>query len=352
MQAFRTLLAPAAFLLASLGVPAHATPLPSLVWNPGVAAPLPVWLEKVERTPGALLDDTVFHIRPAGQPGRALAITLYYEDGAGLFRALWSSPQGDVQLSGALLEGMPILNRRTLLVGESEVAPGGRLVIQNDAGSPRLRRVAFQWVEPLALYADDGARAPHVRLGTRDVDHAEAAGTPPQPLGDAALGRVAASVLQEAPVSLEDLPAFQATLEAIPDRILWECEIADLAPDQPATLWINDFPAGTLAVQLPDLGDPSWFRDASGASRIAGWRTARLWIHPRLLQAGANVFQVDALSPEGPQPVLRRVRLQTEYAPVPSAAPAPTAAPAPVAPSTPGPGPAPSSPEPVEIPAP
>jgi len=320
-----------AVLLAAAPAALHASG--GWVWEPSSEKAPPAWVEPVRAQPGAAVDTFEFRIRPVLQPGKALAVTLFYQDGSGgILRVLWSGTTGDILLGDRLLEGVQMLNRRTLLVSEGEAAAGGRIMVQCDAGSVRLKRVALDWVVPTAFYAADEASAPYVRLRDQEIAKSETEGAPPEPRDDAVHARVVAALLQDAPVGLSEDPAFQAELAEMPDRVLWECEVANLAPGSPLCLWINNKMAGVVAVHQPDLWDPGWFREPDGTFRYAGWRKARFWVDPSLLSSGANIFQLDAPLGFGGGPSVRRVLLQAAFdrptaspaGPVPASAESPT----------------------------
>lgn len=284
------------------------------IWEPSSEKAPPAWVESVRAQSGEAVDTFEFRIRPVFQPGKALAVTLFYQDGnGGIIRVLWSGATGDILLGDRLLEGVPMLNRRTLLVSEGEAAAGGRILVQSDAGSVRLKRVALDWVVPTAFYAADEASAPYVRLRDQEISKAETEGAPPEPRDDAVHARVVSALLHDAPVGLSEDPAFQAELAEMPDRVLWECEVANLSPGSPLCLWINNKMAGVVAVHQPDLWDPGWFRETDGTFRYAGWRKARFWVDPSLLSSGANNFQLDAPLGFGGGPSVRRVLLQAAF---------------------------------------
>lgn len=297
------------------------------IWDPSATEAAPAWIESVQSESGSSVDTREFHVRPGQHPGKALAVTLFYQDGAsGILRVIWSGMGGDVLLADSLLEGVDMLNRRTVMVTAEEATIGGRIVVHTDGGSGRLKRLAMDWVVPSAVYVSDEASAPYIRLRDQDIGRLEAEGAPPEPRDDQFHSRVTLAVLQDAPVGLAEDPAFQADLTVLPDRVLWECEVANLTPDSPLYLWINNRMAGAVSVAQPDLWDPGWFRDADGSYRYAGWRKARFWADPALLAAGGNLFQLDAPLGFGGGPSVRRVVLQAAYdrpvdpAPVPAAA--------------------------------
>jgi len=296
-------------------LPTRACASAAWVWDPAAEKALPAWVNSVRSTPGEAVEVHKFDIRGGLHPGKALAVSLYYQDGSsGLLRVLWSGPAGDILLADRLLEGVAMLNRRTLLVPEETVAFGGKIQIQCDAGSARLKRLSLDWVEPTAFYTTDEASAPYIRLRDLDIGKSEAEGAPPEPVEDRIQSRVTVALLQDAPLGISDDPAFQADLTVLPDRVLWECEVANLNPGSPLFLWINNQMAGEVSVEQPDLWDPGWFRDeTSGAYRYAGWRKARFWADPALLVTGPNLFQLEAPLGFGGGPSVRRILIQAAY---------------------------------------
>ncbi|MDX6766361.1 MAG: hypothetical protein SFU85_06185 [Candidatus Methylacidiphilales bacterium] len=318
---------PAFAALVFLAAPPDLRATDPWVWDAGVPRVAPAWITSVQSTPGSTLDAFQFHVRPATRPGRALAVTAFYQDGTGgVLRVLWSGTGGgDLLLGDRLIEGVDMLNRRTLLIPAETAASGGAVVVQCDAGSARLKRLAFDWVAASAVYASDESRAPYVLLDERGIGRSEAEGAPPEPRDDALRSRVVAALLQDAPVALTEDPAFQAELVAIPDRVLWECEVANLDPGSPLLLWINNRMAGEVSVEFPDLWDPGWFREPDGRTRHAGWRKARAWVDRSLLHAGSNLFQLDAPLSFGGGPSVRRVFFQAAFDPPPALLPVPSA---------------------------
>jgi|GEM_PF-3286815 len=304
---------------------APGLPAASYLWNPSKPAPTPAWIAATQNAPGVMLDTWECRLLPPQGllKGQSLAVVLYYQDGgSGVLRALWSGPSEEVILGDRLLEGAAMPNRRTLVIRAEEIEAGGTLAIQEDAGSGRFLRAKLHWVAPATLLAGNASGVPGLHLDGHYASVEEIQGAPPPLLGDAAQGRVSAAILQEAPIALAEDPAFAVEFSEIPRRVLVECEAGNLPPDAPLHLWINDTLVAAFQVELPDLWDDGWMEVGSASSPsgtaavYAGWRKARAWVDPAYLAAGGSLLQVHAPG-AATGPVLRRLRIQAAFAPVP-----------------------------------
>ena len=121
--------------------------------------------------------------------------------------------------------------------------------------------------------------------------------------------------------------AFVAPLELVPEQARIEVWIAGAPVGTTISVSVNGTPAGPLAIELPDLADPSYRYEGSGLWRYDGWRRAVAHLPAGLLRSGDNAIGFD-WADTGPAFLgLKDLVLQLRYpAPVPGttgAVPAP-----------------------------
>ena len=279
---------------------------------------LPIWLESVQRTTGLNaetgLQMTVFRLRlrRLSHLNKEVMLRIYFNDAeeAAPRVTAWSEA-GVLRYAGrALGRGIGMPTSETLILPVTGVdyfdieAPGtGALV-----------RGAY-----IATLATGSTRyATDAGLGGELEDPFQGtAPTPPSAQDRYLFGRVKA-VLQAEETVIP--PGFRHTLEFELDRVpllaVVTYEVLDVDPMHPLDTFINEWPAGKAALQLPDLADPGFqgtTRPLQGMSfHYTGWVRAQQVIPGSTLVAGLNKLVLELDKEPGPV-AIRTVEIQLKF---------------------------------------
>lgn len=274
------------------------------------------------------------------------AVTVVFEDnGDGGPVAEWVAKDGATSLLSAGLgeTGVAVgLNSRTLLLPQSLTLDGGAVKISFAGRFSRLISVSLRPAREVGVAALESDSKPAVITPDSAVlSEREISGGDTAPAGgDRTKGRLVEADLASRPFRL-DTPAsssaeFQVPVSEKPAATLLRAEVAGLDPESWIEVSLNGESRGVLSPAPVGWNDPSVVFPADGRPRIAGWRTASLFLPARLWNGGENSLLLTLHRAEGDQgtPVtLRAVHCDLLFAATPpvaprSSPPAPAASPA------------------------
>lgn len=278
-----------------------------------VETDLPSWVGQPTLEKGSTVQSWSIPLM-AQSSGRALAVTVIYKDGSGGFlRVIWNGILKQMTLSDNLLEGVEILNRRTILLSQDDLKGDGRLVFQSDRNPLPIVKVILEWVDPASLYASKESVIPFLLTAHYSIGQGEASSAPIPASSDSWKGEILIAVLQDQAVPWDSQTAFSGNITKTGARSLLEMEVAGLLPEAQPSLWINNKFIGWLHVDVPDLWDPAWVNDSTNL-QYAGWRKAKILLPSDALNVGQNIFQF-TWKDQNPA-ALRKLKLQIAYPPV------------------------------------
>jgi len=286
----------------------------TLDWPPEPGRALPVWLDR----PVAETHEATATLQIPLSPTRDatnLALTLWFDEPAGGFlRVLWVTASSQTTLCQNLYEGTGLPNRRTLLLTPEQLTEPGVLTVQASGASLPITRLRWEWLEPTATLAALDAPVPEVILGEGQTPAAdELLGDPYLPLEDAWRNEVITASLTDRVERIESGTGFIAPLELAPEQARLEMVLAGLPASGSVRLRVNGADAGALAVELPDLADPSYRYAAAGRWIYSGWRKATAAIPATLLHSGDNLIELIWIDPQETPLALKDLLLQLRY---------------------------------------
>jgi hypothetical protein len=77
-------------------------------------------------------------------------------------------------------------------------------------------------------------------------------------------------------------------------------------------LWVNGQRVGSLAMEIPELGDPGYFHSRTAGDHYTGWRKGVFLLTANQIKKGDNVFQFQG--PGNTPLAIRDFLLQIQYA--------------------------------------
>ena len=294
-------------------------------WPLAADTALPSWLGRPAAKMDAAFATVDVPVFPVDGTGNLL-VTLYFDEAdLGFLRVYWKGGETAERLAGNLSEGIGLRNQRSLLLDRKLLTGPGLLTIQSGSEKNRLLAIRFEWVEPRTILAGRGTRLP-VLMPETGVPLSEADLQPDRPFlaSDEWRERVITAPLTEKPERIEEGVVFTAVLESPSERARLEVWVSGLPLAATWEVRLNGEIAGILQVDVPDLLDAAYQRDAAGDDSYGGWRRGTLYFPTGLLQ-GENQIEFWSEGADGPgfgYPVaIKDLKLQLQFPPPPKKEP-------------------------------
>jgi hypothetical protein len=281
-------------------------------------APLPIWLESVQRSTTQSPQKTTlrFRFRRLGQLSNEIEFRVFFDDQPGQQPTLsgWTETGRELYRSQPLGLGLGLPSSEKLLI---PVAGMDYLDVEVPGDGKSLRSVFLATLQTTQTrHAIDFDAPPEVT----DPFASPPAATPSEE--DRYLfGRVKAT-LEAGPIRLGSgqitQTDLQFELDAAPLIAVVRFEVLGADPVDPLELTVNQRPLGRVAIQLPDLADPGFQGivkplEADMRFRYAGWVRCQQVIPGSALQKGINQLSL-AISRQSSPVAIRSIELELKNA--------------------------------------
>ena len=257
------------------------------------------------------------------------ALTVVFEDqGDGGPAVEWLPAGGEqILLSGGLGEsGVPLgLNARTLMLTQQMALDGGVLRVSFAGRFVRLLSVTLRPAREVTVGTIGNDQQPALILGKGEsLDWNDVSGADPiLQRGDRAEGMVVHAELAAESTRISQ-PGSDGTLEyvvplpAVPEGSFLHADLGGLDPESWVEASINGESFGPIGVSPFSLNDSRVVFSPTGRLRVAGWRSASLFLPARVWKEGENSVSLTLHTSPG-DPVgggfLRKVSLDLLFSP-------------------------------------
>jgi len=274
---------------------------------------LPQWMDGPPMATPAKHATVSFPIDPPKAEEDLLVTVFFNEQPGGFLRVYWNDGFNKEMLTENLCEGIGMANRRTLIIKRRTMVAKGFLTFQASGAALGVDRILWQWNRLQPVYLDEEL-FPGGMLGRSGewLRDDEIDGLPATPRNDFWQGEVVTAPITTRAERIEHGVQFAADLPEIPKYVRVHAKVSGLPLGTKLVLWVNEQPAGELAVVVPSLSDPGLSETDAGALLFTGWRVASLLVEASLLKVGDNHFYFEP-EQELSELALKDFEIQLQY---------------------------------------
>lgn len=288
----------------------------SFVFDPTTngRVPLPSWLPDRPVATASNHAELYFQIVPVADDDDLALTVVFVEDMGGYLGVYWQPQGGSRQLICAnLFENISLPNQRTILINRPTLGGPGKLILQSSSNVLNIKRVRLDWARPgVVRMFDLMPNGALITAGGKMYGPEEVDGSPITPVADRWEGRILTTSVTENAERIEQGVAYPVSITKPVRRVRVEVLVNGLPFGNSLKLWLNGEQIGSLAMEIPELGDPGYFHSRTAGDHYTGWRKGVFLLTANQIKKGDNVFQFQG--PAKTPLAIRDFLLQIQYA--------------------------------------
>jgi hypothetical protein len=288
----------------------------SFVFDPTTngRVPLPSWLPDRPVATASNHAELSFQISPVADDDDLALTVVFVEDMGGYLGVYWQPQGGSRQLICAnLFENISLPNQRTILINRPTLGGPGKLILQSSSNVLNIKRVRLDWARPgVVRMFDLMPNGALITAGGKIYGPEEVDGSPITPVADRWEGRILTTSVTENAERIEQGVAYPVSITKPVRRVRVEVLVNGLPFGNSVKLWLNGEQVGSLAMEIPELGDPGYFHSRAAGDHYTGWRKGVFLLTANQIKKGDNVFQFQG--PAKTPLAIRDFLLQIQYA--------------------------------------
>ena len=288
----------------------------SFVFDPTTngRVPLPSWLPDRPVATASNHAELSFQIVPGADDDDLALTVVFVEDMGGYLGVYWQPQGGSRQLICAnLFENISLPNQRTVLINRPTLGGPGKLILQSSSNVLNIKRVRLDWARPgVVRLFDLMPNGALISAGGKVYAPEEVDGSPLTPVADRWEGRILTTSVTENAERIEQGVKYPVSITKPVRRVRVEVLVNGLPFGNSVKLWLNGERVGSLAMEIPELGDPGYFHSRTAGDHYTGWRKGVFLLTANQIKKGDNVFQFQG--PANTPLAIRDFLLQIHYA--------------------------------------
>jgi hypothetical protein len=287
----------------------------SFVFDPTTngRVPLPSWLPDRPVATASNHAELSFQIVPVADDDDLALTVVFMEEMGGYLGVYWQPQGGSRQLICAnLFENISLPNQRTILINRPTLGGPGKLILQSSSNVLNIKRVRLDWARPgVVRLFDLMPNGALITAGGKIYGPEEVDGSPITPVADRWEGRILTTSVTENAERIEQGVKYPVSITKPVRRVRVEVLVNGLPFGNSVKLWLNGERVGSLAMEIPELGDPGYFHSRTAGDHYTGWRKGVFLLTSNQIKKGDNVFQFQG--PANTPLAIRDFLLQIQY---------------------------------------